>query len=134
MLNLDNIYKYHFPKEGQNEKYEALREKGKELAIMIAEMVPAGREQDVAFTHVETAIMWANAGIARSSDLEPWQQRVVEEYDDLNKKREKLTDFFTSKEYQALPEYSKTALDKQYEAMRDYSVVLKERIDRFEVK
>lgn len=68
MLNLENIYKYHSPKEGQNEKYEALRAKAKELAVMIMEFCPTSREQAVAMTNLETAVMWANAAIARNGD------------------------------------------------------------------
>lgn len=66
-LDLENIYKYHKPKEGQNEKYEALRAKAKELAEMIMELCPASREQSVAFTELETVVMWANAAIARNA-------------------------------------------------------------------
>ena len=66
-LDLENIYKYHAPKEGQNERYEALRAKAKELAEMIAEFCPVSREQSVAFTNLETAVMWANAAIARNA-------------------------------------------------------------------
>ncbi|MBE9572711.1 MAG: hypothetical protein IMF11_18960 [Proteobacteria bacterium] len=67
MLDLENIYKYHSPKEGQKEKYEALRAKAKELAEMITEFCPMSREQAVAFTELETAVMWANAAIARNA-------------------------------------------------------------------
>ena len=66
-LDLENIYKYHAPKPGQNEKYEALRAKAKELAEMITELCPASREQSVSLTELETVVMWANAGIARNS-------------------------------------------------------------------
>ena len=65
-LDLDNIYKYHAPKEGQSEKYEALIAKAKELAEMVTELCPVSREQSVALTHIETASFWANAGIARN--------------------------------------------------------------------
>lgn len=65
-LDLENIYKYHLPKPGQKEKYEALRAKAKELAEMITNLCPVSREQSVAFTDLETAVMWANAAIARS--------------------------------------------------------------------
>ena len=64
-LDLENIYKYHAPKEGQNAKYEALRAKAKELAEMIMKLCPESREQSVAFTELESAVMWANASIAR---------------------------------------------------------------------
>ena len=65
-LDLENIYKYHAPKEGQNEKYEAIRAKAKELAEMITAFCPESRERSTAFTNLETAVMWANAAIARN--------------------------------------------------------------------
>lgn len=63
---IENNFMYHSPKPGQPEKYHALREKAKELAYLIAELVPAGREQSLAMTNLEQATFWANAGIARS--------------------------------------------------------------------
>jgi hypothetical protein len=65
-LNLDNIYKYHAPKEGQQEKYEQIRAKGKELAELVTKLCPDSRERSIALTHLETANMWANASIARN--------------------------------------------------------------------
>lgn len=68
MLNpaIENNFKYHSPKEGQPEKYEKLREKAKELAYLIEETCPNSREKSIAMTQLETAVMWANASIARS--------------------------------------------------------------------
>lgn len=63
---LENRFSYHTPKEGQPEKYTALREKAKELAHMIDELCPDSREKSVAMTKLETSIMWANASIARN--------------------------------------------------------------------
>ena len=63
---LENNFKYHAPKEGQPEKYEALREKAKELAYLIEEVCPGSREKSVAMTQLETAVFWANASIARN--------------------------------------------------------------------
>lgn len=40
----------------------------KRLAVGIAGLVPAGREQSLALTKVEEAMMWANAGIARHQE------------------------------------------------------------------
>lgn len=62
---IENNFTYHAPKEGQPEKYQALREKAKELAYLIAELVPPSREQSLAMTKLEECLMWANAGIAR---------------------------------------------------------------------
>jgi len=64
--NLENIYKYHAPKEGQQEKYEAIRSKAKELAYLIDELCPASRERSIAHTNLEQVSMWANASIARN--------------------------------------------------------------------
>lgn len=63
---IENNFRYHAPKEGQPEKYVAIREKAKELAYLIDELVPKSREQSLAFTNLEQAVFWANAGIARN--------------------------------------------------------------------
>ena len=63
---IDNNFKYHSPKPGQPEIYTALREKAKELALMIDELAPDCREKALALTNLEQSVMWANAGIARS--------------------------------------------------------------------
>jgi hypothetical protein len=62
---LDTRFTYHAPKEGQPAKYTALRDKAKELAVMINEMCPESREKALAFTKIEEAVFWANATIAR---------------------------------------------------------------------
>ncbi len=63
---LDVKFKYHSPKDDQPARYEAIRAKAKELATLIVETSPASREQSLAITNLEQAIMWANAGIARN--------------------------------------------------------------------
>lgn len=63
---LENRFSYHSPKEGQPQKYTSIREKAKELAHMIDELCPSSREKSVAMTNLETAVMWANASIARN--------------------------------------------------------------------
>jgi len=66
LKKIDNAFTYHSPKGNQPDRYEALRAKAKELATLIAEESPFSREQSLAMTHLETAIMWANAAIARN--------------------------------------------------------------------
>ena len=66
MNKIENAFTYHAPKPGQTEKYQSIREKGKELAILIENYVPDSREKSLARTNLEQAVMWANAGIARS--------------------------------------------------------------------
>lgn len=65
MQDIEGRFTYHAPKPGQPEKYTAIRAKAKELAEMIVELVPESREQSLALTNLEQAVMWANAGIAR---------------------------------------------------------------------
>ncbi len=63
---IQNNFTYHAPKEGQQERYVQLREKAKELALLIVALTPVSREQSVALTELETATFWANAAIARN--------------------------------------------------------------------
>lgn len=63
---IENNFSYHSPKDGQPEKYTTLREKAKELAYLIEELAPNGREKSLAMTKLEESVMWANASIARS--------------------------------------------------------------------
>lgn len=63
--DLENRFTYHAPKEGQSEKYEHLRLIAKGVAYQIKELTPSSREQSLALTHLEEAVFWANAAIAR---------------------------------------------------------------------
>lgn len=63
---IENNFKYHAPKEGQQEKYDALNQKYKELAILIHEVCPPSREKSVAMTELETSKFWSAASIARN--------------------------------------------------------------------
>ena len=60
---IKNNFTYHTPTEDMPKKFEALRNKAKELAFLIEELVPKGREQSLAHTKLQEVIMWANAGI-----------------------------------------------------------------------
>ena len=62
--NLENSFTYHTPKDNQPQRYEAIRNKAKELAQMIDELCPNSREKSIAQTNLEQAIMWANKSIA----------------------------------------------------------------------
>jgi hypothetical protein len=63
---IENNFTYHAPKEGQPEKYEALRAKAKELAYLIDNSCQNSREKSLAITNLEQSVMWANAAIARN--------------------------------------------------------------------
>lgn len=63
---IDNNFSYHAPKEGQAMKYERIRSDAKALAELLTNYCPPSRELSVALTELETAVMWANAAIARN--------------------------------------------------------------------
>lgn len=63
---IENNFNYHAPKEGQTEKYAAIREKAKELAYLIDAECPSSREKSLAMTKLEETVMWANTSIARN--------------------------------------------------------------------
>jgi len=63
---IEKMFKYHAPKEGQPEIYEAIRSKVKGVAYYIDEITPKSREKSLAMTKLEEAVMWANAAVARN--------------------------------------------------------------------
>lgn len=63
---LRNNFKYHPPKDDQPPRYELIRAKALELALIINENTPASREQSLAFTALEEVVYHANASIARN--------------------------------------------------------------------
>ena len=63
---IENNFMYHSPKDGQAEKYEEIRAKGKELAHLIDGICQNSREKSLAMTKLEESVMWANASIARN--------------------------------------------------------------------
>jgi hypothetical protein len=63
---IKTAFKYHAPKADQPRKYEDIRAKAKELALLIDVECPDSREKSVAMTNLEQSVMWANASIARN--------------------------------------------------------------------
>ena len=63
---LQNRFKYHSPKDDQPQRYQELRAMAYSLAEWIVLHSQPSREQSLALTKLEEAIMWANAGIARN--------------------------------------------------------------------
>jgi len=62
---IEKRFSYHAPVTGQEAKYERLRNEAKSLAFLIIALTRESREQSLALTHLEEAIMQANAAIAR---------------------------------------------------------------------
>ena len=64
--DIDNIFCYRAPRFDQTHRYYSLREAAKSLAQDILDLTPPSREQSLALTKLEEAVMWANAAIARN--------------------------------------------------------------------
>jgi len=66
VARLENNFTYHAPKEGQQERYVAIREECKQLGACLLLLCPPSRERSLALKHLEDTMMWANASIARN--------------------------------------------------------------------
>jgi hypothetical protein len=64
--DLDNRFNFHPATDVTGPKHELVRTLLRESAQVLVEQVPAGRELARALTSRAEAMMWANAGIARS--------------------------------------------------------------------
>jgi hypothetical protein len=62
--DLENWFTYHAPKEGQPEKYTAIRNAAFNLAEVILENTPACADQSAAIRLIREGVMTANAAIA----------------------------------------------------------------------
>ena len=62
---LANRFTYHPPKDGQADRYQKIRDEAAHLAWFLDSQCPDSREKSLAMTHLEEAVMWANAAIAR---------------------------------------------------------------------
>lgn len=63
---IDRAFTYHSPKADQPERYGMIRDGAKSLAKVIVGLTPESREQSLALTKLEEAVMFANAAIARN--------------------------------------------------------------------
>lgn len=60
------VFVYHAPRPDQVPRYEKIRDAVGCVALDLLEMCPPSRELSLALTHLEEAVMWANASIARN--------------------------------------------------------------------
>lgn len=61
---------YRTPSPSQLARQRAIRELVHDATIKIKSMTPKSREQSIALTHLETAMFYANAAIARHEGQE----------------------------------------------------------------
>ncbi len=72
LRRLSNDHSYHAPeKDSQVQFFQTFRADALALAERVAKEVPAGREQSLALTKIEEAVMHANAGVARNPERMP---------------------------------------------------------------
>jgi hypothetical protein len=64
--DLDKRFTYHPPKGDQAVRYSEIRRQAHDLAKLVNDLAPDSREKSLAITHLEDAVMWANAAIARN--------------------------------------------------------------------
>lgn len=61
---LDNLFTYHKPFGDQPARYEAIRSKAKEFAVLILETVPRSADRTAALRKLRETVFTANAAIA----------------------------------------------------------------------
>ncbi len=69
LADMQNRFAYHAPNDLQKRLHEQIRDLHKDLAIRVLQDLPPCREQALAITKLEEAMMWANAGIARNKSF-----------------------------------------------------------------
>lgn len=64
--NLDHRFNYHQPSsQGIVSQHANTRDRCLKLAQYVDSVIPNSREKSLAITHIEEAMFWTNAGIAR---------------------------------------------------------------------
>lgn len=65
---LDKRFTYHEPNEDKKIRFLNIRNAAKQLAYIIDNVCPEGREKSLSLTRLEESVMWANASVARMDD------------------------------------------------------------------
>ena len=63
-FDVERVFTYHPPKGNQQDRYIAIRNKAKELAVLIQESTPSSREQSLSLSALQSSVQMANAAIA----------------------------------------------------------------------
>lgn len=65
-VELNNRFLYHAPDAEKAELHEKVRGLFLQVARYFNDNLPEGREKALVMTHLEEAMFWSNAGIARN--------------------------------------------------------------------
>ena len=79
--NVKNRFAFHPATEVTGPQHDAVRRDLGRVAQGLAKLLPDGREKSLTLTHLEEAMFWANAAIARhpaESSADPAPQPVAE--------------------------------------------------------
>jgi len=68
--DLQDRITHHKPSDEGVQRILQMRRTILEASRAVHQLVPEGREQSLAFTKLEEALFWANAGIARHPDYQ----------------------------------------------------------------
>lgn len=74
--SLEQIFTYHPPFGDQPERYVAIRAAALTFARLVQSSTPPSREQSLALTTIQEAVMWANSAIAVNEEMPPATQFV----------------------------------------------------------
>jgi len=73
---IENTFAHHPPFGNQLARYKQVRDEAKALAYLIVSTTPKSREQSLSLTHLEEAVFFANAAIARHEKPNPEPQHT----------------------------------------------------------
>lgn len=63
--DLENRFTYHAPPPENTQKFVQIRGEVRRVAELLNDLCPESREKSLAVTHLEDAVFWAIASIAR---------------------------------------------------------------------
>lgn len=64
--DIENRFKYHKPNNNTLDMHKDIRYNFLNLAKVLNDMLPEGREKSLAITKLEEGLFWSNASIARN--------------------------------------------------------------------
>jgi hypothetical protein len=70
-------FEFHPATEDTRPLHESLRTSFVGLAAIVAELVPVGRHQSLAYTALQEALFWANAGVEVEAQLAEYVARAI---------------------------------------------------------
>ena len=76
--DLNNRFTYHTPHLDQPDRYEYLRNLGKDLAEEMCKSCPPSRELSLALTSLQQSVYWANTAIACNETYAEFKPVAVE--------------------------------------------------------